>query len=320
MRPCLRTPAASLPQSAQTTIPTLLLACAVARLPLRCSLGSTCAAQWKPEDIILFGYSIGTGPCTHLAAHQRVGGLVLVAPYTSIRDMVQCVLPKVGKVAQYLISNRFDNRTEIRSVTCPTLIIHGRADQLIPFSHSQALHDACPAERKLLYLAQEMDHCYNEEDFVAYILFPLVDFFAIKKHVAPPLFLPEYILARWEPLHEKDRGRRALTRNDHAGRLRRSRRAKAPASCRRRRRPQLRCARRLRDVTTPLLTGASRAQDGKAVDEPDDEEDGGGDDDDEEALRRTEALPDDRWECAVCTFINEPGVRACEVCPPCAVR
>ena len=50
--------------------------------------------QWPAENIILFGYSIGTGPCTHLAAHHAVGGLFL---YTSIRDMVACVVPwKVG--------------------------------------------------------------------------------------------------------------------------------------------------------------------------------------------------------------------------------
>lgn len=30
---------------------------------------------------------------------------------------------------QFLISNRFNNAEEIRTVTCPTLIIHGEADQ-----------------------------------------------------------------------------------------------------------------------------------------------------------------------------------------------
>ena len=46
---------------------------------------------WNPKDVILFGRSIGTGPAARLAADVPCGGLILISPYTSVKDLVQCV-------------------------------------------------------------------------------------------------------------------------------------------------------------------------------------------------------------------------------------
>jgi len=45
--------------------------------------------HWDPKSIILFGRSIGTGPAVRLAAEREVGGVILVSPYTSVKDMVR---------------------------------------------------------------------------------------------------------------------------------------------------------------------------------------------------------------------------------------
>jgi len=45
--------------------------------------------HWDPKSIILFGRSIGTGPAVRLAAEREVGGVILVSPYTSVKDMVK---------------------------------------------------------------------------------------------------------------------------------------------------------------------------------------------------------------------------------------
>lgn len=158
--------------------------------------------NWPSKDIICFGYSIGTGPTTALAASQNVGALVLLSPYTSIRDMVGEVLPKgVGKFAGYLISNRFVNSSNIPKVTCPILIIHGRKDSLIPCTHSEILYKACSHDSKLLYLVEEMDHNYTDDDFECYVLFPMMDFLdlgASKPNQSQPreLVFPTYIFRK----------------------------------------------------------------------------------------------------------------------------
>lgn len=164
--------------------------------------------RWPTEDILLFGFSIGTGPTTQLASHEAVGGLTLVAPYTSIRDMVVQVMPKgVGKVAQYMISNRFINKKAIKTVKCPTLIIHGKGDKLIPWEHSQEIYDNCGSEKKQLYLSEEMDHCFDDEDLEAFILFPMLGFFNMKRGLRE-LKLPRYVLVKpndptGDPIDEK---------------------------------------------------------------------------------------------------------------------
>jgi len=90
-----------------------------------------------PKNIILFGRSIGGGPATWLASRKNIGALVLMSAFTSIRAVVQHL---VGKWAQYLVKERFNNLEYISRVTCPTFIVHGLKDKLIPFKHSQDLY------------------------------------------------------------------------------------------------------------------------------------------------------------------------------------
>lgn len=57
-------------------------------------------------DIILFGRSIGSGPACYLAGTRNIGGLVLMCPYTSIRNAAKHL---AGGIASYLIAERFRN-------------------------------------------------------------------------------------------------------------------------------------------------------------------------------------------------------------------
>ena len=111
------------------------------------------------SDIFLFGRSMGSGPATELAAKRKPGALLLMSAYTSIRGVARSL---AGKVSQYLIAERFKNIDHIRKVSCPTFLVHGQKDSLIPFQHSEELHRNCGGPSSLLVPA-EMDH--NEFDF-----------------------------------------------------------------------------------------------------------------------------------------------------------
>ena len=74
------------------------------------------------KDILLFGRSMGSGPATYLASTYRPGVLILMSPYTSIRNVVRS---KVGKILSSLIAEHFDNLKMMSSVRCPTFIVHG---------------------------------------------------------------------------------------------------------------------------------------------------------------------------------------------------
>lgn len=51
--------------------------------------------NYNPSNIFLFGRSIGSGPSTHLAAVRRPGLLVLMSPFTSIRDVARSMCGNV---------------------------------------------------------------------------------------------------------------------------------------------------------------------------------------------------------------------------------
>ena len=76
----------------------------------------------KPDDIIVFGRSIGSGSATHIASTFNPGALALMSPFTSIKDVVHTL---VGKAFAFVIKERFRNIDKIENVICPTFIVHG---------------------------------------------------------------------------------------------------------------------------------------------------------------------------------------------------
>jgi hypothetical protein len=75
----------------------------------------------KEKDVLLFGRSMGSGPATFLAANNNPGALILMSPYTSIKNVVR---NKVGWLSA-IVAEHFDNITLMPKVRCPTFIVHG---------------------------------------------------------------------------------------------------------------------------------------------------------------------------------------------------
>lgn len=97
----------------------------------------------KPESIVLFGRSLGSGPVCRLAQRlqeqgEKVGGLILHSPFISVKEVGVSLLGGVANV----ISDRWDNRVPCAVVRCRLLIIHGASDEVVPFAHAEALRDA----------------------------------------------------------------------------------------------------------------------------------------------------------------------------------
>ncbi len=91
-----------------------------------------------PENhLIVYGRSMGSGFATKLAATNNPRYLILDAPYYSFKKVVERFVPilPINWVLRYQL------RTDrwIAKVKCPTYILHGTKDSLIPISHSEAL-------------------------------------------------------------------------------------------------------------------------------------------------------------------------------------
>ena len=128
----------------------------------------------------MFGRSMGSGPATYLSAHHNPGALILMSPYTSIRNIVR---NKVGSWVSWIVAEHFDNLKLMPKVTCPTFIVLGQKDTLIPFEHAQQLHEKCQGQT-FMVLPTEMTH--NDFDFYQDLIKPIFQFLLqIKLNTGP---------------------------------------------------------------------------------------------------------------------------------------
>jgi hypothetical protein len=99
-----------------------------------------------PKRIIIFGRSIGGGAACALAAKRPSAALILKSTFTSIRSMASKFF-----VPGFLVKDPFDNLKVVKSYSKPLLIIHGKHDEIIPYSHGVALYEAAKNGKMITY-------------------------------------------------------------------------------------------------------------------------------------------------------------------------
>jgi fermentation-respiration switch protein FrsA (DUF1100 family) len=99
------------------------------------------------NQIVLWGVSLGTGVAAELAARGRGAELVLITPYTSIPDIVTSAIPLLP--ARLLIADRFETLAKAARIQVPTLIVHGDADEIVPYWMGEKLARAIGGARLL---------------------------------------------------------------------------------------------------------------------------------------------------------------------------
>jgi uncharacterized protein len=110
----------------------------------------TQAKRHRPQEIVLFGESLGGAVAAWLAARHAPAGLVIYASFTSVPELAQALYPIFP--ASWLARYRYDTRAALGRVSCPVLILHGTADEIVPFSHGQALLEAAQGPKRLVAL------------------------------------------------------------------------------------------------------------------------------------------------------------------------
>lgn len=93
-----------------------------------------------PQDIILYGRSIGTGPTLELAQQAAVGGIILESPMVSTFRVIT-ILPLFP-------IDKFRNNQKIAKVRAPILFIHGTEDKTIPIWHGKYLYNLANSPKR----------------------------------------------------------------------------------------------------------------------------------------------------------------------------
>jgi hypothetical protein len=103
-----------------------------------------------PDDIVVFGESLGGSIAAWLAARHTPAALVVYGSFTSVPDLAREMYPMFP--ASWLARYRYDTRAALNQVNCPVLIMHSPDDEIIPFSHGQALLGAAREPKRLVEL------------------------------------------------------------------------------------------------------------------------------------------------------------------------
>jgi fermentation-respiration switch protein FrsA (DUF1100 family) len=108
---------------------------------------------YSPERIIVQGESLGTAIAVDLAIRKQCAGVILESPLMSAGRMAGTVLPFIGP----LFIRGYDTYSKISRVHAPLMVIHGNADEIVPFSQGRAVFDAAN-EPKLFWPVSGAHH------------------------------------------------------------------------------------------------------------------------------------------------------------------
>jgi pimeloyl-ACP methyl ester carboxylesterase len=105
-----------------------------------------------PAKIILFGRSLGGGAVCLLAAERPSAGMILMSTFTGTRSFARKYF-----VPNFLVRDPFDNFFVIRHYSEPILVVHGKFDEVIPYSHGTALYASAPHATMITYACGHND-------------------------------------------------------------------------------------------------------------------------------------------------------------------
>ena len=104
----------------------------------------------RPDEIVLYGESLGTGVASQVALDRRPAGLILDAPFTSIPDVAKrrfWYLP-----VRLIMRDRYETKAIIGRIGVPLLIIHGTQDETVPIEMGRRLAQLAHEPKKLVEL------------------------------------------------------------------------------------------------------------------------------------------------------------------------
>ena len=94
-----------------------------------------------PDRIVIFGKSLGGAVAIDLAIVVEPAGLIVESSFTSIPDMAGKHYPFVPK---FMIRTSMNSLAKIRTISCPKLFIHSKADRVVPYTLGRKLFEAAP--------------------------------------------------------------------------------------------------------------------------------------------------------------------------------
>lgn len=113
----------------------------------------------KPEYIIQYGVSLGTGVASTVANERKCAGVFLISPYTSLEDASKDVLPHLNLYPKSMFpeTELGSKQFVVANKSVPVFMWHGKLDRLIPVSHAKKLAKLSNGKATLL-IGEKLHH------------------------------------------------------------------------------------------------------------------------------------------------------------------
>lgn len=105
--------------------------------------------RYDEKNIILLGYSIGSGMASFLASENDSKQLILQAPYYSLTDLAGQMFPFIPS---FTLRYKFATNEYLKNCNMPVTIIHGNEDAVIPYESSLRLKAEFESKIELITL------------------------------------------------------------------------------------------------------------------------------------------------------------------------
>lgn len=120
------------------------------------NLDAQAAYEWLRQrhparDIVLHGFSLGTGVAVTLATGVDARALVLEAPFTAMTDVAAERYPWIP--VSLLMLDQFRSSERIDRVKMPVLIAHGDQDPTVPYAQAQRLYERAGEPKTFVSMA-----------------------------------------------------------------------------------------------------------------------------------------------------------------------
>jgi alpha-beta hydrolase superfamily lysophospholipase len=115
---------------------------------------------FRAQPLFVMGRSLGSAAAIEIAyrAGREPGGLIIESGFAYTFPLLTTLGLRTSLEGIDEASDGFGNLTKIAQIGTPTLIIHGREDQLIPIENAQALYEHSAADDKKLVTISKASH------------------------------------------------------------------------------------------------------------------------------------------------------------------
>ncbi len=116
--------------------------------------------DYRPDDVLIFGRSLGGAVAIDLASKASCGGLIVESSFTSVAHMARRIFPILP--TSLLLRYNFDSLDKVAKVGCPVLITHSPHDDMIPYDMGEKLYESAVEPKQFVKLSGG----HNDRDYL----------------------------------------------------------------------------------------------------------------------------------------------------------